>query len=76
MHPTQNPSEEQIKTLVALSKIKAAKWLKDRKNGDLWYWPADHFDTHAKIAKSLNINDYEKGVAVQDCSGELFKVRG
>lgn len=60
-----NPSPEQISRLIALSKHKAAKWIKDLDTGDTWYWPAD--DTfHASVAKFVHVTNYEKGIATDD----------
>jgi len=61
----QNPTQEEIAEIINGSEHKAAKWLKDKKTGDIWYWPAEQ-SFHASVAQSQGVEDYEKGMAVLD----------
>ena len=65
MIPIRNATKEEVKSLIALSEHKAAKWLKDSVTGDTYYWPAEVYQ-HAEVAKALKIDSYTKGIAVDD----------
>lgn len=65
MIPVRNPSKDEIKALIAQSEHKAAKWLKDSATGDTYFWPAE-IHQHAEVARALKIEDYTKGIAVDD----------
>ena len=58
---TQDPTKEKIQQLIELSGMNAAKWIKDLEDGHVYYWPAS-WTTHAQLAGTLKIKDYEKGV--------------
>jgi hypothetical protein len=58
-----NPSDEKIRELIELSEYRAAKWIKDNENGDIFYWTTVE-TTHAEMAAVLHIEDYQTGVAV------------
>lgn len=60
-----NPSEEEIKRIIASSEQRAAKWIKDKATGERWFWPAEAAQ-HKSIAASVGIEDYEKGIAVTE----------
>ncbi len=59
----RNPTPETIQLLIANSNDDAAKWIKDLDTGDTYYWPS-HSAFHANIAKSLHIDNYDKGIAI------------
>lgn len=65
MIPLRNPTNQEIKALINQSANKAAKWLKDTATGDIYYWPAEIYQ-HAAVATALKIEDYTKGLAVDD----------
>ena len=65
MIPVRNPTKEEIKSLIDQSEHKAAKWLKDSATGDIYYWPAEIYQ-HMAVASALKIEDYTKGLAVDD----------
>ena len=52
-----NPNEEKIQELISLSKDKAARWLKDNKTGDIWYWQSDGA-IHKEMQDALDITDF------------------
>lgn len=60
-----NPPPEGIKRIIEASDHHAAKWIKDKSTGEIWYWPAEAAQ-HASIAKSVGITDYEKGIAITE----------
>lgn len=61
----KNPTKAEIKSVIAESAHTAAKWLKDSKTGDTYYWPAEQ-SQHAAVAEQYGIADYTKGIAVVD----------
>jgi len=63
MIASKNPPQDKISELIQQSEQKAAKWLKDLDTGDLWYWPAADWTSHHDMAKTLHIENYEKGIA-------------
>ncbi len=63
MDPVKNPSKEQITEIISASEQQAAKWIKDLQSDDYWYWPAS-WVTHSKMAETLGVQDYEKGIQV------------
>jgi len=65
MSVTRNPSEDKVAELIAQSDPKAAKWFRDLEARELRYWPVD-WVTYSKVAKKLDIGDYEKGIAVSE----------
>ena len=65
MQPDKNPSNERIKEIIFSSNERAAKWLKDTKTGDMYFWQAEKA-FHRNIAEQLGIKEYEKGIAVND----------
>lgn len=65
MIPLRNPTNEEVRALIAQSEHKAAKWLKDTVTGDIYYWPAEVYQ-HAAVAAAMKIADYTKGLAVDD----------
>jgi hypothetical protein len=65
MIPVRNPTTAEVKAMIAESEHKAAKWLKDTSTGDIYYWPAEIYQ-HMAVAYALKINDYTKGLAVDD----------
>jgi len=50
----QNPTDEEIREIIAASKHKAARRITDPRNGDRWYWPAEQA-THAEGAAKLGV---------------------
>ncbi len=64
MQTYQNPSKEKIQELIQQSEQKAAKWLKDIEDGNIYYWPAD-WTSHAQMADILQIKDYDKGIVTK-----------
>ncbi len=60
-----NPPKEGIKRIIDASQYKAAKWLRNEKTGETWYWPAEE-STHADFAEFAGIDDYTKGIAVTE----------
>jgi hypothetical protein len=58
----RNCKPDAINRIIGASKHKAAKWLKDTKTGEIWYWPAEEFK-HADIANQFGITEYTKGIA-------------
>lgn len=65
MIPVRNPTKQEVKALIEQSEHKAAKWLKDSATGDTYYWPAEIYQ-HAAVAAAMKIEDYTKGLAVDD----------
>ena len=65
MIPVRNATKAEVKALIAQSEHKAAKWLKDAVTGDMYHWPAEAYQ-HAAVASALKIEDYSKGIAVED----------
>lgn len=61
----KNPPKAKIVELISKSEHTAAKWLKDSSNGDTYYWPAELYQ-HAHVAAQFGIEDYTKGLAVND----------
>ena len=60
-----NPPIDKIKSLIHESKYKAAKWIKDVKTNETWYWSAENFN-HSDIAEQLGISEYTKGISIQE----------
>ena len=60
-----NPTQEDIKEIISRSESKTAKWLRDSKTGDAYYWVAEKC-THAKVAGHAKVEEYTKGIAVND----------
>lgn len=60
-----NPSESEIRQIIVASDQKAAKWIRNKSNGDIFYWAAE-LSIHANMAGVLSIQDYEKGLATLD----------
>lgn len=58
-----NPPPAGVKYLCASSAHNAAKWIKNKATGDMIYWPAEEA-THAAVASTFGVDDYEKGIAV------------
>lgn len=52
--PVRNPTAEQVASLVARSRHRAARRIVDPATGDEWYWPAE-LATHAEGAAKLGI---------------------
>jgi len=65
MIPVRNATKAELKALIDQSEHKAAKWLKDTATGDTYYWPAEAYQ-HAAVACALKIENYTKGIAVED----------
>ncbi len=65
MKPVKNPSKPAIAEIIRASEHKAAKWLKHTETGDMYYWPAEHYQ-HAQVAAMFGISDYTKGIATLD----------
>jgi hypothetical protein len=63
--PSKNPTDSQITEIIAESKHKAAKWIKDLATGDIYYWEAEKA-FHRQMAELLNIKVFNKGIAVND----------
>jgi hypothetical protein len=53
-NPTRNPSDADVRGIIAASKYKAARRITDPRNGDHWYWPAEQA-THAEGAAHLKV---------------------
>lgn len=60
-----NPSQEAIKRIIESSEQRAAKWIKNKATGELWFWPAEAAQ-HKSVAALVGIEDYEKGIAVTE----------
>ncbi len=60
-----NPSKKKLARLFAASKYNAAKWIKDLDTGDTYFWPAGDLQ-HKRMAKTLSVERYDKGLAVPD----------
>jgi hypothetical protein len=52
--PTKNPTDSEVRGIIAASKHKAARRVTDPRNGDQWYWPAEQA-THAEGAGHLGV---------------------
>jgi hypothetical protein len=50
----KNPTDAEIRQIIASSKHKAARRLEDQRNGDVWVWPAEDA-THAEAAVKLGV---------------------
>lgn len=61
----KNPTKTAIDELIKESEHTAAKWLKDSGTGDMYYWPAEKHQ-HAHVAAHFGIEEYTKGIAVND----------
>jgi hypothetical protein len=57
-----DPDASQISEAIKLSKDAAAKWIKDE-DGTVYCWPSDT-STHGRMAKTLRVEKYEKGLYV------------
>jgi hypothetical protein len=61
----KNPTDTAIRQIIAMSEHRAAKWLKNKDTGDIYYWPAEEAQ-HAEIAKLMQVTNWEKGVAIDE----------
>lgn len=62
---SKNPTKAVIAEIISKSEHTAAKWLKDSGNGDMYFWPAEKHQ-HAQVAAHFGVEDYTKGIAVND----------
>lgn len=62
---SKNPTKAVIAGIIQASEHTAAKWLKDKATGDMYYWPAEKYQ-HAHVAAEHGIADYTKGLATLD----------
>jgi len=60
-----DPGKKKLAKLFAASKYNAAKWIKDLDTGDTYYWPASDMP-HKRMAKTLQVKRYKKGIAVPE----------
>jgi len=60
-----NPDKKKLAKLYAASKYNAVKLIKDLDTGDTYYWPASDIP-HKRMAKTLQVKHYEKGIAVPE----------
>jgi hypothetical protein len=62
---SRNPPPKGLANIISKSSFKAAKWIKEAKTGDTWYWPAEQ-ETHAGVASIVGATEYSKGIAVME----------
>lgn len=62
---SKNPTKAEIAEIISRSEHTAAKWLKDSSNSDMYFWPAEKHQ-HAHVAAHFGVEDYTKGIAVND----------
>jgi hypothetical protein len=60
-----NPPLDGIKRIITSSDNLSAKWIKDSKTDDIWYWPAEAAH-HSAVAKLVGISEYTKGIAIME----------
>lgn len=64
MRLINNPTSEQVSTLIKESVHKAAKWIKDH-DGDIWAWPAEQAQ-HSVVANSIGVKIFDKGLFIEN----------
>ena len=61
----KTPTSEKSAEIISRSKHHAAKLIKDLDTGDLYYWPAEE-KFHRQIAEKMSVDQYDKGIAVDE----------